>query len=137
MSFSYARTVYLADTDAAGVVYFTNVMNMCHEAYEESLGDLKIYLKQSLANLSLAIPIVQAEISFFSPMFWGDKLLINLTPKQISENEFAIDYLITSASAEEKYLAKAYTRHVCINAQTRNRLQLPAIIIQWLTSYSQ
>jgi 1,4-dihydroxy-2-naphthoyl-CoA hydrolase len=112
-------------------------MNMCHEAYEESLGDLKIYLKQSLANLSLAIPIVQAEISFFSPMFWGDKLLINLTPKQISENEFAIDYLITSASAEEKYLAKAYTRHVCINAQTRNRLQLPAIIIQWLTSYSQ
>jgi 1,4-dihydroxy-2-naphthoyl-CoA hydrolase len=136
MAFSYPRTVYLTDTDAAGVVYFANVMTMCHEAYEESLGDMKIVLKESLANLSVAIPIVQAEVSFFRPMGWGDKLLINLTTKQISENEFAIDYLIMPVSNPDQQLAKAYTRHVCINPQKRTRMQLPQMMIEWLKAYS-
>ncbi|MFS8118916.1 MAG: acyl-CoA thioesterase, partial [Microcoleus sp.] len=45
MSFSYTRTVRFQDTDAAGVVYFANVLAMCHEAYEASLAASGINLK--------------------------------------------------------------------------------------------
>ena len=34
MAFAYYYTVRFQDTDAAGVVYFANVLRICHEAYE-------------------------------------------------------------------------------------------------------
>ena len=37
MSFTYHRTIRFKDTDAAGVVYFANILAICNEAYEESL----------------------------------------------------------------------------------------------------
>ena len=136
MAFSYSRTVYLADTDAAGVVYFASVMNMCHEAYEESLAKTGINWQQFLTNSMVAIPIVHAEVSFFRPMFCGDKLRIKLVAKQISEHKFAIDYQIFSTISSEKPLAQGNTKHVCINAQTRSRISLPESIIQWLQDFS-
>ncbi|MGK7875478.1 MAG: acyl-CoA thioesterase [Xenococcaceae cyanobacterium] len=132
MPFTYMRTVRLPDTDAAGVVYFANVLSMCHEAYEESLVQAGISLKAFFNNSSTAIPIVHAEVDFFRPMFCGDKLLIELIPQQLSENSFQITYQIFAASSSQKQLAKANTRHVCINPMSRSRVPLPQIIIQWL-----
>lgn len=34
MAYAYRRTIHLADTDAAGVVYFAQLLHICHEAYE-------------------------------------------------------------------------------------------------------
>ena len=136
MAFSYNRTVYLADTDAAGVVYFASVMNMCHEAYEESLAKAGINWQQLLANSMVAIPIVHAEVSFFRPMFCGDRLIVKLVPTQISEHKFSLDYQIFSTTSTEKPLAQGNTKHICINAQTRNRANLPDFIIQWLQAFA-
>lgn len=136
MAFFYPRTVYLADTDAAGVVYFACAMNMCHEAYEESLAAANISLQQLITDSEIAIPIVHAEINFFRPMFCGDKLLINLVTQQLSDNEFTVDYNIVLASSLDKKLARGNTKHVCINPATRTRVKLPQTIIDWLKQYS-
>ena len=136
MDFSYRRTVYLADTDAAGVVYFASVMNMCHEAYEESLAQAGINWQDFVTNSMVAIPIVHAEVSFFRPMFCGDKLLIKLIPKQISDHKFAIDYQVFSTTSLEKPVAQGKTNHVCINTQTRGKVNLPELIIKWLQAFS-
>jgi 1,4-dihydroxy-2-naphthoyl-CoA hydrolase len=131
MQFTYNRTVRFQDTDAAGVVYFTNVLAMCHEAYEASLAASGINLQSFFNNSEAAIPIIHASVDFFRPMFCGDKLLIHLTPQQQNENQFEITYQIVAASSEQQ-LAKAITRHVCIDPVTRTRNQLPTEIIQWL-----
>lgn len=133
MQFTYNRTVHFQDTDAAGVVYFANVLAMCHEAYEASLDTSGINLRSFFNNSELAIPIIHASVDFFRPMFCGDKLLIHLIPQQQDENQFEIAYQIVAASSEQQ-LAKAITKHVCIAPITRIRSQLPAEIIQWLCS---
>lgn len=130
MVFTYSRTIYLADTDAAGVVYFANLINICHQAYEESLATVGISLQIFLAD-SLAIPIVESQMSFFRPIFCGERITINLSAEQINEPEFAIAYQIFGAASQQK-LAQGSTRHVCINPQTRTKIALPEIIIQWL-----
>ncbi|NEP14220.1 MAG: acyl-CoA thioesterase [Symploca sp. SIO2C1] len=132
MPFTYKRTVYLADTDAAGVVYFANVLVMCHEAYEVSLAEAGISLKALLSNRSTALPIVHSTADFFRPMFYGDQLLIHLNSQQLNDTEFEIDYQIVAASSSERCLAKAITRHVCINPTSRSRTELPQVIVQWL-----
>ena len=134
MSFTYNRTVHFRDTDAAGVVYFANVLSMCHEAYEASLAVSGINLKLFFTQPTVAIPIVHASVDFFRPMFCGDELQIHLTPQKLSGTKFEIAYQIVAASSLEQPLAQAITRHVCINPTTRTKTQLPEGIMKWLSS---
>ncbi|WP_235656574.1 acyl-CoA thioesterase, partial [Fischerella thermalis] len=94
MTFTYHRTVRFQDTDAAGVVYFANVLTICHEAYEESLEASGINLKEFFSNPTVAFPIVHANVDFFRPMFCGDKLIVSLMPQKLSIEKFEINYEI-------------------------------------------
>ena len=136
MQFSYSRKVYLGDTDAAGVVYFAKGLAICHEAYEESLADTKIEIRQMLNDGVVALPIIHAEIDFHKPMFCGDLLVIKLKTSQISKNEFAIASQIFNSNNLKQTLIKAKTHHVCINPQTRTRLDLPINLLNWLRKNS-
>lgn len=131
MLFAYQRTIRLADTDAARVVYFASVLVMCHEAYEESLAAEGINWHDLVTDAEIAIPIVHSSVDFFRPMFCGDKILIELQPIQLSESEFEINYQIFNVSSQKK-LAKAITRHACINPTNRSRIEIPARIRKWL-----
>jgi 1,4-dihydroxy-2-naphthoyl-CoA hydrolase len=132
MSFTYERTVRFADTDAAGVVYFTNILAICHEAYEASLETSDINLRTFFTNPALAIPIVHASVDFLRPMYCGDHLAISLTPQKLNSEKFEVIYQVT---VDEVVCAKAITRHICINNSTRAKQELPEILENWLENY--
>lgn len=132
MAFFYTRTVRFQETDAAGVVYFANVLAMCHEAYEASLVASGVNLKTFFSNPSVAIPIVHAGVDFFRPLFCGDLLTIELIPNQLSDNEFEIVYRVFVGEVTDKCAAQAITRHVCIEPAKRSRHSLAAEMMQWL-----
>ncbi|HEY9751020.1 MAG TPA: thioesterase family protein [Allocoleopsis sp.] len=136
MPFIYPRTIRFQDTDAAGVVYFANVLSICHEAYEASLVTSGINLKEFFSNSAIAIPITHAEVDFFRPMFCGDRELIHLTPTLISDQEFRINYQIFAEGWSDRPLSQANTRHVCINPTLRKREILPEMMLQWLKQWS-
>lgn len=130
---TYYRTIHLADTDAAGVVYFAAVLSMCHEAYEASLQEYGVNLREFFTNREIGIPIVQAQVNFFRPLFCGDRLAIELMAKQLKESEFEIEYKLESCTPRE-YVAQGKTRHVCISLQTRERTAIPETMLKWLTT---
>jgi 1,4-dihydroxy-2-naphthoyl-CoA hydrolase len=133
MIFTYLRTVRFQDTDAAGVVYFSNVLAICHEAYEASLVAAEFNLKDFFRNPDVALPIVHASVDFFRPMFCGDRLRVELTPHQLNENTFEIVYeIFPDPKLTHHCLAKALTRHVCINPSDRRRQTLSPQMMQWL-----
>lgn len=134
MPYSYQRTVHFQDTDAAGVVYFANVLAMCHEAYESSLATAGINLQTFFNGSEVAVPIVHASIDFLKPMFCGDRLQIFLNSMQITAGEFELYYQIFTEDTNRKPVSKAMTRHVCIDRATRQRCNLPNELIQWLGS---
>ncbi|MEG4091095.1 thioesterase family protein [Microcoleus sp. Pol12B4] len=135
MPFTYTRTVHFQDTDAAGVVYFANVLAMCHEAYEASLAASGINLKAFFSNPEVAFPIIHASVDFYRPMFAGDRLTIQLTPKQVAGDEFEIVYQVFSGEVAGRSAAKALTKHVCINAVSRTRKQLSEDLMQWMRKF--
>lgn len=132
MPFIYQRTVRFQDTDAAGVVYFANALAMCHEAYEESLATSGINLKLFFSNPNVAIPIVHASVDFFRPMFCGDKVSIHLSPCELGNDNFEINYTIMLA---ERQIIKAITRHICINPISRSRQELSNEMMLWLQQW--
>lgn len=133
---TYSRRVRFADTDAAGVVYFANVLNFCHEAYEDELLGLGIRLPGMPDYPDLALPIVHAAVDFKSPLSCGDQLNIGLKPRQIDSCSYEIDYQVIR-SRDKKLAAQALTRHVCIKYQTRTRAPLPPILQAWISSYAE
>jgi len=132
MTFTYQRRIYLNDTDAAGVVYFAKGLEICHQAYEESLTEAGISLNQMIREGTSALPIVHAEIDFLRPLFCGDTIRVSLDPSLISNSEFAIAYQISRIDNCDRVLVKASTRHVCINPRIRQRIDLPTAMLEWL-----
>ena len=136
MTFNYLRRIYLSDTDAAGVVYFTKGLEICHEAYEESLAEAGIDLNRMIREGKTALPIVRAEIDFLRPLFLGDRIQVSLAASLINNSEFAIAYQIFPVDSGERVLVKAQTKHVCINPQIRKRMDLPSKMLEWLNRFS-
>lgn len=128
MAFVYHRTIRFKDTDAAGVVYFANVLSICHESYEASLADTGIELETFFGKGELAVPIIHADIDFRQPLKCGDRITVHLTAQAIDEHRFSVRYQI---SATDRPAATAQTTHICIN-RDRRRAPLPPQLQHWL-----
>lgn len=131
MPFVYHRTIRFHDTDSAGVVYFANVLSICHEAYEASLAAAGIDLKTFFKPEVVAVPIVQATATYLQPMFCGEVYAVAVAPTLLSPEKFQIDYTIY---ADDTATSRATTTHLCINTATRSRTPLPPQLHQWLIS---
>lgn len=129
----YTRAIRFQDTDAAGVVYFANVLAICHEAYEASLAESGIDLRSFFRDPDCAIPIVRASVDFFRPMFCGDVVAVSFNVVELSDSEFEIAYELVAADGTPT-LARALTRHVCIEPTRRRRQLLPPAMQKWLQS---
>lgn len=134
MQFTYHRTVHFQDTDAAGVVYFANVLSMCHEAYEASLSAFGIELQLFFTSPTVAIPIIHASVDFRRPMYCGDKLQVELITQQLNDHKFEITYQVSDISSPQYPLATAITRHICIEVKTKTKTLLPEQLRQWLNA---
>ncbi len=137
----YLRTIRFAETDAAGVMYFANLLTLCHEAYEAALAnagfDLRLFFSR---DGDVAVPIVHTSADFYQPMMCGDAIAVHLSSVQLSPHSFEISYEIhpqtqpAKPTKPQKPIATALTRHVCINPQRRDRQPLPAQLAQWISS---
>jgi 1,4-dihydroxy-2-naphthoyl-CoA hydrolase len=130
-SLVYERTINFRDTDAAGVVYFANGLSLCHEAYEASLAASGINLQSFFKGEVIAVPITHASIDFFKPMFCGDRIAITLTTELLGSTEFQINYQLFFGEGD-KAIAKAITKHTCIDVATRKRCNLYPALLEWL-----
>jgi 1,4-dihydroxy-2-naphthoyl-CoA hydrolase len=140
MSFYYDYTVQFRDTDAAGVVYFANLISICHVAYEASLIESGIELRTFVSNSEFAVPITHVAADFFRPLYCGDRVKIELTPHAIDSCKFEIKYQVLSTDSQVAdrtlVLATAITKHVVIDPQTRKRRDFPESIVRWLAQWS-
>jgi 1,4-dihydroxy-2-naphthoyl-CoA hydrolase len=132
MPFSYNRKVHFPDTDAAGVVFFARYLSICHEAYEESLAASGVPLATFFADHGVVVPIAKSEATYLRPLVCGDQLRIDVTPVALSENSYAIDYVIWKTGSADKRAAAVRTEHVCISSKTRERLPLPVPVADWV-----
>jgi 1,4-dihydroxy-2-naphthoyl-CoA hydrolase len=136
MSFFYQRTIRFQDTDAAGVVYFANVMSICHEAYEASLAAAGIDLNAFFRG-DTAVPIVHAEIDYFQPMICGQSYQVEVQPARLGADKFKIAYALRTTEPDPErtqLISRAATVHLCIETAQKNRCPLPPALEQWLSS---
>ncbi len=133
MVFKCCRTIRFQDTDAAGVVYFAQVLSICHEAYENFLRQAGVDLKAFFSRGAIAVPITHTEADFRRPLMCGDIVTIQCTPQQTSPSSFEIRYMLMGE--DKQIAATALTRHVCIDTTTQQRCRLAPELNDWLEQW--
>jgi 1,4-dihydroxy-2-naphthoyl-CoA hydrolase len=131
MPFAFTRTIRLADTDAAGVVYFASTLSLCHEAYEEALAEAGVPLRELLDDADLLVPISKCEADYVRPLHTGDKVRVTVAPEPLSENSYAIRYEVYRLGTVDKLAARVRTEHVCTSMSKRARAPLPPKLARW------
>lgn len=146
MAFRYCRTIRFHETDAAGVLYFSNLLTLCHEAYEAAIAaegfELVLFFS---ARGEVAVPIVHTSADFYRPLVCGDAVSVVLVAKLLGEDSFEVSYRVSRVGedrgdgemGEERLSAIALTRHTCINPQTHKRQPLPSKLLAWVLNQSE
>jgi 1,4-dihydroxy-2-naphthoyl-CoA hydrolase len=134
MPFTYTRTIRLADTDAAGVVYFARTLSLCHEAYEEALATAGLPLAELLGGEGVIVPIAKSEAEYLRPLRAGDKARIVVVPEALTPESFAIRFDVYRLGTPEKLAARIRTEHVCSSSTKRTRVPLPPKLAAWVAS---
>lgn len=132
MTFLFPYTIRLNDTDAAGVVYFANVLNLCHIAYEAAIAHTGMTFAALIQNGEFILPITYCQATFKRPLHCDDSILIHVQPDLLKTTEFTLNYELRSLDAKQCY-AIAQTQHTCIDPQQRQRRPLPDAIAHWHT----
>ncbi len=91
--FTYRTKIRLKDTDATGVLYFSEQFKLALEAFEEFLASQGFSLRE-LLNSSYLMPIVHAEADYSAPLKVGDPLEISLQVAKLGTSSITLQYAL-------------------------------------------
>jgi 1,4-dihydroxy-2-naphthoyl-CoA hydrolase len=126
---SYSTCIRWQDIDAAGVVFYSHIFTLMHEAYEDMMHKLNFPL-QSIVYDNWRLPLIHAECDFTAPLFLGDQIVITIELESSTGSTFALRYQIYNNQSE--IVAKGKTVHTAINVVQNTKINLPEELVSGL-----
>jgi len=117
------------DADAAGVMFYGKVFELCHSAFESFIASQNKYQGYFFSN-EFAFPIVHTEASYFSPLIPGEEIEIEISLIEIKNSSFSLLYQIKKQSG--KIAAEIKTVTVSVEKNKWQKISLPPFIIDLL-----
>jgi 1,4-dihydroxy-2-naphthoyl-CoA hydrolase len=115
--------VHLRDTDATGVLYFSEQFRMALEAFESFLrakGDPLHELLQS----PLIFPIVHAEADYLAPLKVGDPLEITLHEGKVGTTSLTLHYRFFDPQRKQE-VGRVKIVHVATDKKSQKAVAVP------------
>jgi acyl-CoA thioester hydrolase len=92
--FSYKRQVHFAETDAAGVVHFTHLLQYAEEAEHALMRSIGFPVWGESEGHILRWPRVGCSSSFHHPAQFGDELRIDIAVKKLGHSSLILSWWI-------------------------------------------
>jgi 1,4-dihydroxy-2-naphthoyl-CoA hydrolase len=119
----YSATVRLANTDAAGRLFFADMFVLAHEAWEACLDTLGFGVQDILKQGEFLTPIVHAESDFCAPVSLGSEIGVSVTCPEVGTTSFTIAF---EAKLNDGTLAARLKHvHATIDAATGEPIPVP------------
>jgi 1,4-dihydroxy-2-naphthoyl-CoA hydrolase len=120
--YHYQTTIRLHQTDAAGVVFFSNLFVIAHDAYESFL-ESHLPLNAILSDGVYIIPIVHAEADYLLPLALSEKIGVELCLEQTGSSSFDLGYVIKNSKMET--VARLKTIHAVQLKEDQKTVPIP------------
>jgi len=131
--FIYQTRVRLRDTDATGVLYFTEQLRMAVEAFEAGLEASHFSLK-NLLNSNYLLPIVHVEADYKAPLAVGDSLEVSLRVVKLGDTSFTLQSVF-HAPEQKKEVGKVEIVHVVIERKNKTPASIPDFLREVLSNW--
>lgn len=132
----YQTKIKLHETDAAGLIFFSNQFKLMHDAYECVLENIGYGFADLLRNYDFFLPIVHAEADYKAPLFVGDVLEIQVVVESVGNTSFTFAYKIFNHKKE--LVGTGKTVHVTMDKKTSQKIPLPPTMREKIQAlYSQ
>ena len=131
--FEYEVRIRLHDTDAAGRLFFANLLRQAHDAFEAFMLSIGHPLDALIRDRSLLLPLIHAEADYRQPMAHGDQIRIQLWVGELRQRSFEMRYRFLDAQGQEAATAK--TVHVLVRGETELAAALPEALRKGLIPY--
>lgn len=122
--YTYQTKIKLHETDAAGLLFFSNQFKIIHDAYEGLLEHIGFGFAQLIREKKFFLPIVHSESDFKLPLFVGDLIEIQVMVEKVGKTSFTLYYKLLDTS--QNIVGTAQTVHVTIDAQAHKKIPLPS-----------
>ncbi|MFH2054494.1 MAG: thioesterase family protein [bacterium] len=130
----HKRRVALADTDAAGLLYFVSQLQYAHEAYELLMVEIGLPLRQIIASESFLLPLVHLESDYLARLEVGDEIEVRTAVEKIGETSFVLSHQLFKA---DSLVGEAETVHVALDKRSRGKVSLPDRLRQGLENFRE
>lgn len=130
------REVRFQDVDAAGVIFYARGFEYLHDAYVAFLARSGIVLPKILEQQEWAAPISHAEIDYFRPLRFGDRIEVALVRSYLEKSAVTIGYRISEVESGA-VAAVGQTVHNFIDVQRFQRVPVPAAVARAFEALSE
>lgn len=124
--------VRMHDTDLVGILYFARLFRFAHDALEDLLEAEGITFDTMFTTNAFFFVIAHCEGNYYLPVTAGDHLEVHLTIEKFGTTSFHINYNIYR---KKELVGSAKTVHVCLNAETRVKMEIPEEVRQKFSKY--
>lgn len=121
--FTYPTRLRLKDTDATGVLYFSEQFKFAMEAFEEFLNVKGVAWKELMASPYL-LPVVHAEADYLAPLRVGDALEISLKVTKIGTSSITLEYTFYDPKSKRD-VGRVQIVHVTVDKNTLTAVPIP------------
>jgi len=131
--YTYQTKIKLHETDAAGLLFFSNQFKIVHDAYETLLEEIGFGFAELLNEKEYFLPIVHAEADYKAPLFVGDIIDVQIVVENIGETSFTFAYKLLDSN--QKLVGTAKTVHVTMDKKSNTKMPLPSLMREKLKTY--
>ncbi len=116
------KIIRLSETDATGVIYFTNLFKFATEALEEFFETKGINLFKMIQSGDYLFPIVFAKSTYLAPIFLSDEITLTLSLIKMGTSSIEIQ---TDISKAISLVGRVEIVHVVTSKTTMKKMPIP------------
>ena len=122
--FKHEIKIYYEDTDAGGVVYYSNYLNFLERARTEMIETVGLSNKQLLEENKTLIIVKSCNIEYESPAKLEDKITVYSSIESFSKASFVV---IQNIMKDDTLIVKAKLKLVTVN-QEGKPIKIPSVL---------
>jgi YbgC/YbaW family acyl-CoA thioester hydrolase len=120
--FTVKRKINFYDCDAAGVLFFARIYELCHSAYEAMIEGFNLE-EDYWNNDDYIVPIIKSEASYHKPLKYGEVVSVDIKVAQLKSSSFELNYECKNEKGE--VTNKVRTVHVCVGKKDWKKREMP------------
>ncbi|MGA1790892.1 MAG: acyl-CoA thioesterase [bacterium] len=129
----FKTNIKLYQTDAAGILFFSRLFEVVHDAYQDFLDKAQFGISEILKNRDFLTPVIHAEADYKMPLEAGDAIEVRINIGEIGRSSYTLLYDILK---NNQIAGQVKIIHVSVDRRSGKKIGIPErlkdILLQYL-----